>query len=162
VPGVAVASDFIVGFPGETDDDFEQTASLMEACRFSSSFIFKYSARPGTKAEKFADDVPKAVKEERNQRLLAVQERISLEENAKFVGQTVEALVEGPSKRRKDRLTGRARDHRIVIIEDEGATAGSPSRVLPGTIMPVTITGSTALALYANLGGHNGSSWRKM
>ena len=149
VPGIAIASDFIVGFPGETDADFRDTISLVETCRFSQAFIFKYSPRPGTKAADFADDVPKTVKESRNRDLLAVQERISAEENAAFVGTTVEVLVEGPSKRNPSRLTGRARDHRIVILDVEGATGGLPASALAGTIVRATVTRATALALYA-------------
>jgi tRNA-2-methylthio-N6-dimethylallyladenosine synthase len=143
VPGIAIASDFIVGFPGETDADFRDTVSLVEACRFSQAFIFKYSPRPGTKAADFADDVPKSVKESRNHDLLAVQKRISTEENAAFVGKTVEVLIEGPSKRNPSRLTGRARDHRIVILEGVSAA--------PGSIVSTTVTRATALALYASM-----------
>jgi len=149
VPGVAIASDFIVGFPGETDDEFRETASLVEACRFSQGFIFKYSPRPGTKAAGFPDDVPKATKESRNQELLAVQERISTEENAAFVGRSVEVLVEGPSKRNPKRLAGRARDHRIVLLDIPCATGGLPASALTGNIVSATITRATALALYA-------------
>ena len=142
VPDIAVASDFIVGFPGETDADFRDTVSLVEACRFSQGFIFKYSPRPGTKAADFADDVPKTVKESRNRDLLAVQERISTEENARFIGRSVDVLVEGPSKRNPNRLTGRARDHRIVLIDGCDAPPGSFARV--------KVTRATALALYGS------------
>ena len=131
VPGLAVASDFIVGFPGETEADFRETVSLMEECRFSQSFVFKYSPRPGTKAAAFEDDVPLAEKQRRNQELLAVQERISTEENAKFVGRTVQVLIEGPSKRNPSRLTARAPDHRIVIIEKKGSDPFSAGPPLP-------------------------------
>ncbi len=82
LPDAAVSSDFIVGYCGETDEDFEATYRLVESCRFKNSFIFKYSERPGTKAaERLADDVPDAVKRERNQRLLALQNQISMEDN---------------------------------------------------------------------------------
>jgi len=153
VPALAVATDFIVGFPGETDADFRETISLVEECRFSSAFIFKYSPRPGTKAAEFPDDVPMETKRRRNAELLALQERISAEENAKFVGKTVEVLIEGPSKTRKDRLTGRARDHRIVIVEDDAICATGPdasgsASAFVGKMVPVKITRSTALALY--------------
>ncbi len=153
VPDIAIASDFIVGFPGETDADFRDTVSLVEECRFSQAFIFKYSPRPGTKAADFPDDVAKSVKESRNHELLAVQERISAEENAKFVGKTVEVLVEGPSKRNPSRLTGRAKDHRIVLLEEKGtvplAPSGGLSPFLPsGTIVTATVTRATSLALY--------------
>jgi len=152
VPALGVASDFIVGFPGETERDFAETAGLVEACRFSAAFIFKYSPRPGTKAADFDDDVPDDEKLRRNHELLRVQERIAAEENAAFVGRTVEVLVEGPSKSNASNLVGRARDHRIVIIEgrtdDRRAEAGLSSRALTGMIVPVTITRATALSLY--------------
>ena len=99
IPHAAVTSDFIVGFCGETEEDFQQTVDLVREARFKNSFIFKYSARPGTKAaELYADDVPEAVKRRRNNELLAVQNAISLEDNQPFLGRTVEILVEGPSK----------------------------------------------------------------
>jgi len=96
----AISSDFIVGFCGETEDEFQETVQLVEECRFKNSFIFKYSERPGTKsAENLPDDVPFEVKRRRNNELLAVQNRISEEDNGRFLGRTVEVLVEGPSKR---------------------------------------------------------------
>ena len=99
IPGAAVTSDFIVGFCGETDADFEQTVELVRESRFKNSFIFKYSPRPGTKgAELFADDVPEEVKRRRNYELLAVQNEISDADNQPFIGREVEVLVEGPSK----------------------------------------------------------------
>ena len=99
IPQAAVTSDFIVGFCGETEDEFQQTVELVRDGRFKNSFIFKYSARPGTKAaELYADDVPEAAKRRRNNELLAVQNAISLEDNQPYLGRTVEILVEGPSK----------------------------------------------------------------
>ncbi|MDA1178235.1 MAG: tRNA (N6-isopentenyl adenosine(37)-C2)-methylthiotransferase MiaB [Planctomycetota bacterium] len=100
VPNSAISSDFIVGFSGETDADFQQTCELVRDMRFKNSFIFKYSVRPGTKgAELLVDDVPMDVKRQRNQELLALQNAICEEDNQAFVGQTHEILVEGPSKR---------------------------------------------------------------
>jgi tRNA-2-methylthio-N6-dimethylallyladenosine synthase len=99
IPGVQIAADFIVGFPGESDADFEETVSLVGEVGFKSSFIFKYSPRPGTPADELPDDVPDAVKRRRNHRLLEVQEEVSERLNRDFVGRTVEVLVEGPSKR---------------------------------------------------------------
>jgi len=156
VPGVGIASDFIVGFPGETDADFRETVSMVEACRFSMMFAFKYSPRPGTKAADYDDDVPYEVKQERNRELLAVQERVASEENAGFVGRTLEVLIEGPSKSRPDRLTGRSRDHRIVIIVKKGSDPFFTGAIVKkgsdpffsGAIVPVTITRSTPLSLY--------------
>jgi len=100
VPDIAVAGDFIVGFPGETDGDFEATVDLAKKARYKNSFIFKYSPRPGTTADRrLVDSVPPEVKQWRNVELLAVQERISAELNQAFVGQRVRVLVEGPSKK---------------------------------------------------------------
>ena len=96
----AISSDFIVGFCGETEEEFQETVDLVKECRFKNSFIFKYSERPGTKAsDQLPDDVPFLVKKRRNNELLNVQNQISEEDNQKFLGETVEVLVEGPSKR---------------------------------------------------------------
>ncbi len=104
LPHIAVTSDFIVGFCGETEDDFRQTAELVRDARFKNSFIFKYSGRPGTKADElYVDDVPEATKRRRNNELLAIQNAISLEDNQPLLGRTVEILVEGPSKVAKKR-----------------------------------------------------------
>ena len=133
VPGAAVSSDFIVGFCGETEADFQQTVQLVEECRFKNSFIFKYSERPGTKAaDRLPDDVPVEVKRRRNNELLAVQNRISMEDNQRFVGEEVEVLVEGPSKidAEKDadqlqvQMTGRTHCDRIVVFEGNRRQAG--------------------------------------
>jgi tRNA-2-methylthio-N6-dimethylallyladenosine synthase len=99
MPDVCIASDFIVGFPTETDDDFAQTVEMVQRCRFKNSFIFKYSPRPGTIAiDRYADDVPEDVKRKRNNELLAVQGQISATNNKQMVGKTVEVMVEGESK----------------------------------------------------------------
>ena len=99
MPDVSVASDFIVGFPTETEEEFGQTKQLVRDCRFKNSFIFKYSPRPGTVAiDRFADDVPEDVKRRRNNELLAVQQEVCAENNRQMVGRTVQVLVEGESK----------------------------------------------------------------
>ncbi len=99
MPDVCIASDFIVGFPTETEEDFQQTVDLLRDCRFKNSFIFKYSPRPGTVAiDRFADDVPDEVKRRRNGELLAVQQQVSVESNRQMIGKTVEVMVEGQSK----------------------------------------------------------------
>jgi tRNA-2-methylthio-N6-dimethylallyladenosine synthase len=115
IPGAAVTSDFIVGFCGETEEDFQQTADLVRMGRFKNSFIFKYSARPGTKAaELYEDDVLEAAKRRRNNELLAIQNQISLEDNQPFLGRIVEILVEGPSKvSRKKNEDGDCPDFRV-------------------------------------------------
>ena len=116
VPEAAITSDFIVGFCGESEDDFQQSVELVRWARFKNSFIFKYSARPGTKAaELMPDDVPGEVKRRRNNELLAVQNAISLENNQPLAGTEVEVLVEGPSKSAQKRATAGdcpdSRDH---------------------------------------------------
>jgi len=99
VPKLSVAGDFIVGYCGETEDDFEATKELMRRVRYKNCFIFKYSPRPGTRADnRWADDVSEQVKRQRNTELLELQNEISLQDNQLFVGKTVDILVEGPSK----------------------------------------------------------------
>jgi len=149
LPEAAVASDFIVGFCGETEEEFQQTMELTEECRFKNSFIFKYSERGGTKAAGLMpDDVPYPVKQRRNNELLAVQNRISEEENRKFLGSRVEVLVEGPSKAsaKNDsagpltQLTGRTPCDRIVVFE------GNPRQA--GQILPIAIYDCSAFTLH--------------
>jgi tRNA-2-methylthio-N6-dimethylallyladenosine synthase len=139
VPGIEIASDFIVGFPGESAADFDQTVALLERVRFQNSFVFKYSPRPGTDAAALADDVPEDEKKRRNQVLLDVQERISLEKNRARIGQRLEVLVEGASKRDARKQTGRTDTHQIVNFAAE--------RDLAGRFVTVEIAGATALSL---------------
>jgi tRNA-2-methylthio-N6-dimethylallyladenosine synthase len=112
IPGVAVTTDIIVGFPGETERDFEETLRLTEAARFDAAFTFQYSSRPGTAAAGYADPVPKGTVQERFDRLVALQEAISLEKNAELIGRRVEVLIEG--RGRKGGLAGRTRTNKLV------------------------------------------------
>ena len=132
-PEFAVTTDVIVGYPGETEADFEATRSLMEEAGFDNAFIFKYSPRPGTRAAALPDDVPTAEKERRDQVLLADQERRGLARNRKLVGTVREVLVEGPSLRNKARWSGRDSGNRIVVFEPT-APVGA------GTLVSVRIT----------------------
>ncbi len=152
VPGHAVSSDFIVGFCGETEDDFQQTVALVEECRFKNSFIFKYSERPGTRAARdLRDDVPTEVKRRRNNELLAIQNRISQEDNQRFVGQEVEVLVEGPSKvslEREDegpqrQMTGRTHCDRIVVFDGNQRQAGQ--------VIPIAIYDAHSHTLFGHV-----------
>jgi tRNA-2-methylthio-N6-dimethylallyladenosine synthase len=152
IPGVAVTSDFIVGFCGETDEDFEQTVDLVRESRFKNSFIFKYSERPGTKgAELYADDVPDEVKRRRNNSLLALQNQIGEEDNQAFLGRKVTVLVEGPSKAAEkhgetgDRLqlTGRSNCDRIVVFE------GNRRQI--GRFLPIVIYDANAHTLFGEI-----------
>ncbi|RYV52451.1 tRNA (N6-isopentenyl adenosine(37)-C2)-methylthiotransferase MiaB [Pengzhenrongella frigida] len=119
MPDAAITTDIIVGFPGETEEDFAETLRVVELSRFASAYTFQYSPRPGTPAADLADQVPKAVVQERYERLDALQERISLEENAAQVGRTVEVLIaeeSGRKDRASHRLSGRAADNRLVHL----------------------------------------------
>ncbi len=140
VPDITIASDFIVGFPGETEDDFEDTVSLVRDVRFQNCFVFKYSPRTGTAATELKDDVPEKTKKKRNQILLDLQDEISAELNREMIGESVEVLVEGTSKTDESRLTGRTRQNQIVVF------SGSSS--LLGKLINVDIVDSTVLTLF--------------
>jgi tRNA-2-methylthio-N6-dimethylallyladenosine synthase len=131
VPGVAVTTDIIVGFPGETEADFQETLRVTEAARFDAAFTFQYSPRPGTPAATYPDQVRKEVVQDRFDRLVALQERISLERNRELVGREVEVLVEGEG--RKGRLQARTRTNKVVHFD--GALE-------PGTFATVRVTGA--------------------
>jgi tRNA-2-methylthio-N6-dimethylallyladenosine synthase len=150
VPGVAVSSDFIVGFCGETEESFERTVRLVERARFKNSFIFKYSPRRGTKADElFPDDIAEEVKKRRNNDLLAVQTAISLQDNREFIGREVTVLVEGRSRsttRREgwdgvDQLTGRTSCDRIVVFEGYQRLVGRSIQVRVEDASAVTLFG---------------------
>jgi tRNA-2-methylthio-N6-dimethylallyladenosine synthase len=115
IPGVAVTTDIIVGFPGETELDFEGTLRVTEAARFDAAFTFQYSPRPGTLAAGYPDQVPKEAVQERFDRLVALQEAISLEKNRGLVGSRVEVLIEGRGRKRG--LAGRTRTNKLVHVE---------------------------------------------
>ncbi|UTX52269.1 tRNA (N6-isopentenyl adenosine(37)-C2)-methylthiotransferase MiaB [Leucobacter aridicollis] len=138
IPNAAITTDIIVGFPGETDEDFEDTLRVVEQSRFSSAFTFQYSIRPGTPAATMQDQIPKAVVQERYERLQALQERLSLEENQAQIGKTVEVLVSA-NEGRKDgstrRMSGRAADNRLVhFVVPEGAEEPRPGDMVTTTV----------------------------
>jgi len=153
IPDAAVTSDFIVGFCGETDEDFQKTVDLVREGRFKNSFIFKYSERPGTKgAERMADDVPEAVKKQRNNELLAIQNAICEEDNETRIGCQFEVLVEGLSKSATKQgqddapqvqLTGRDNWDRIVVFQG--------NRRLIGRLVQVTIYDANAHTLFGEV-----------
>ncbi|GLZ11083.1 tRNA-2-methylthio-N(6)-dimethylallyladenosine synthase [Actinomadura sp. NBRC 104425] len=129
IPDAAITTDIIVGFPGETEEDFEQTLHVVREARFSGAFTFQYSKRPGTPAATMDDQVPKEVVQERYERLVALQEQISWEENKKLVGRSLEVLVaegEGRKDGETRRLSGRAPDNRLVHFRapDEAVRPG--------------------------------------
>lgn len=137
---VSVASDFIVGFPGETEADFEDTVDLVRRAGYKNSYIFKYSPREGTSAAALDDDVPLADKKRRNNALLAVQEEVSVAHNRSKVGTAVRVLVDGPSKKDPARLSGRTEGEEIVVFD--GASE------LRGKFVTLEITDATALTLF--------------
>ena len=144
-PEFAVTTDVIVGYPGETEADFEATRTLMDEADFDNAFIFKYSPRPGTRAAELPDDVPAAEKERRNQTLLADQERRGTERNRRLVGTVREVLAEGPSLRNKARWSGRDGGNRIVVFEPSGTLrAGDLLRVKITEAHPQILLGELA------------------
>jgi tRNA-2-methylthio-N6-dimethylallyladenosine synthase len=144
VPGIAFSTDIIVGFPGETDDDFRATRDLMNEVDFQNAFIFKYSPRSGTRAADLADDVPTAVKEERNQILLADLKARTERHNQAEVGAVREVLVEGVSKRNPRRWCGRTRASKVVVFSP-------PTGIVPGALLNVRISQATAMTLYGEV-----------
>ena len=151
VPDISIAGDFIVGFPGETDDDFAQTVDLVKKANYKNSFIFKYSPRPGTIADnRLEDNVPLEIKNQRNIELLRVQDEISEKMAREFLGKTVKILVEGPSKKSRQKvstnlpqLVGRTATDWIVVFN-------GPSS-LSGQFADVKITKTTPLTLFGEI-----------
>ena len=129
-PEFSVTTDVIVGYPGETERDFEDTRSLMEEAGFDNAFVFKYSPRPGTRSAALPDDVPTAEKERRDQVLLADQEARGLRRNGELVGTVREVLAEGPSKRVAGRWSGRDSGNRIVVWDVGGKSYAPGEKVM--------------------------------
>jgi tRNA-2-methylthio-N6-dimethylallyladenosine synthase len=149
MPDAAITTDIIVGFPGETDEDFEETMRVVEQARFASAFTFQYSIREGTPAATMPDQVPKAIVQERYERLMALQDRISTEENQKQLGRELQVLVskgDGKKDAATHRLTGRAEDNRLVHFE---VPAGSETP-RPGDVVSVVVTHAAPFHLLAD------------
>ncbi|MCC3295490.1 tRNA (N6-isopentenyl adenosine(37)-C2)-methylthiotransferase MiaB [Arthrobacter sp. zg-Y411] len=149
MPHAAISTDIIVGFPGETEEDFQATLDVVEQSRFATAFTFQYSKRPGTPAADLPDQLPKTVVQERFERLTALQDRIAAEENAKQVGTTVEVMVTAGSGRKSEetgRLSGRSRDQRLVHFSvPEGAPVPRP-----GDLVTVPVTAAAAFHLISD------------
>ncbi|WP_413316318.1 tRNA (N6-isopentenyl adenosine(37)-C2)-methylthiotransferase MiaB [Agrococcus sp. 1P02AA] len=147
IPHAAITTDIIVGFPGETEEDFAETMRVVEASRFASAFTFQYSIRPGTPAATMPDQVPKAIVKERFERLVALQDRISLEENQRQVGRAVDVLVsvgEGRKDAETHRLSGRAEDNRLVHFMP------GEQQPRPGDVVTVEVTAAATFHLIAD------------
>lgn len=152
LPHASITTDIIVGFPGETEEDFQATLDVVEQSRFTSAYTFQYSPRPGTPAGELKEQIPKDVVQERFERLVQLQDRISAEENARLLGAEVELLVQAEGGRKNDktqRMTGRARDGRLVHFAPIGNTAGN---IRPGDIVHTTVTETKPFFLIADSG----------
>jgi tRNA-2-methylthio-N6-dimethylallyladenosine synthase len=141
-PGIGITTDIIVGFPGETEEDFEQTLSLCREVQFDNAYIFKYSPRRDTPAAEMPDQVPQEIREERNARLLNLVNEIAAKKYDTFIGQQVQILVEGPSKKNAARYTGRTRCNRIVLFDGDQRHQGQ--------LMDVKIERTGSFTLYGD------------
>jgi tRNA-2-methylthio-N6-dimethylallyladenosine synthase len=149
MPHAAITTDIIVGFPGETEEDFQETLDVVRQARFTSAYTFQYSKRPGTPAADMPGQLPKAVVQERYDRLIALQEEISLAANRELIGTEVELLVaEGAGKKNAAtaRMSGRARDGRLVHFRP----GGTAEPIRPGDLVTVDITAAAPHHLVAD------------
>jgi tRNA-2-methylthio-N6-dimethylallyladenosine synthase len=147
MPHAAITTDLIVGFPGETEEDFAATLDVARQARFANAFTFQYSKRPGTPAAELDGQLPKSVVQERYERLIALQDQIALEENRSQIGRTVELLVatgEGRKDSSTARMSGRARDGRLVHF------APGEQQVRPGDVVTTAVTGAAPHHLIAD------------
>lgn len=135
VPGIELATDLIVGFPGETEEEFAALLSLVREVRWTMAFVFKYSVRPGTAAAALPDDVPEPVKSSRHAAVMAAQSEVEAALLAARVGTEVEVLVDGPSAKRPERMAGRTAHHQLAVLP-EGA--GGPGEYLRGRVVRAT------------------------
>jgi len=142
IPGVALSTDIIAGFPTETDEDHRMTLDLLREVRFDGAFMFNYSPREGTPSYRMSDDVPAETKTRRLNEIISIQKDISLENNRALIGSTVTVLVDGESKRSADYVMGRTGTNKIVIF-----ARGSNK---PGSCVPVTIHGASPATLFGN------------
>jgi tRNA-2-methylthio-N6-dimethylallyladenosine synthase len=146
VPGIALSTDLIVGFPGETDEDFERTVDVVERVRYDNVFAFRYSRRPGTPASDMPDQVPDEVKARRNARILEVATRVGAERSRALEGRVLPVLVDGTSRKDPGEATGRTRCNRVVNFDAHG-------RDLPGMVVSVLVTRALPHSLRGELAG---------
>jgi tRNA-2-methylthio-N6-dimethylallyladenosine synthase len=146
VPGIALSTDLIVGFPGETDPDFERTVDVVERVRYDNVFAFRYSRRPGTAAADMSDQVPDEIKARRNARILEVAARVGAERSRALEGRVLPVLVDGRSRKDPGELTGRTRCNRVVNFD-------AHDRDLLGTVVPVLVTRVLPHSLRGELAG---------
>ncbi|MDY3127800.1 MAG: MiaB/RimO family radical SAM methylthiotransferase, partial [Corynebacterium sp.] len=159
MPHAAITTDIIVGFPGETEEDFAETLNVVRQARFAAAYTFQYSPRPGTPAATMENQIPKEVVQQRFERLVALQDEIAAEENSKLIGTEVELLVQAEGGRKNDqthRMTGRARDGRLVHFTPQKDGQDISDEIRPGDIVTTKVTdaGSFFLLADANLSSH--------
>ncbi len=142
-PGIAISTDVIVGFPGETEEDYLETKKAVEHVQFDQAFVFRYSPRKDTPAAEMEEQLPERVKEERNQDLLKLVNSIVIRKNEAMVGTTQEVLCEGPSRYNEERLSGRTRTNRIVIFDGD-------AQRMAGELFDVKINETTGHTLYGD------------
>jgi tRNA-2-methylthio-N6-dimethylallyladenosine synthase len=140
IPDLALTTDIIVGFPGETPEDFELTSAFLREMRYDGAFQFKYSARPDTKAWRWEETVPEEEKARRLERLIAEQHAISGERNDAWIGREIEVLVEGPSRKNLAQLHGKSAQFKTVVMPNDGTPAG--------TLKKLRVVGSTPITLF--------------
>lgn len=148
-PNIGIGTDIIVGYPGETEEDFQETVELVKQIEFDNAFVFKFSPREGTPAAKDPNQLPTEIIEERHAKLLEIINEISTKKYNQMVGRTVEVLVEGPSRKNPKRLEGRTSCNKIVVFE------GTERHI--GHIVPIYIEGATAVTLYGSPVIHEGN-----
>ncbi len=146
IPDVGLTTDIIVGFPGETEADFEATRSLVQEVEYDSAFIFKYSPRPHTPAARLKETLTEEEKVARLQELNAIQKEISLKKNRAHIGQVAEILIEGPSRRSLKDAMGRMENNKIVVLPD--------TKLQPGALVPVRITAVKGITLFGEVLGN--------
>jgi tRNA-2-methylthio-N6-dimethylallyladenosine synthase len=139
---MGVTTDIIVGFPGETETDFEETLSLVREVQFDNAFVFKYSPRRDTPAATLPDQLPQPLKEERNARLLQLVNEIGARKYQACIGQRSQILVEGPSKKNPARMMGRTRSNKIVVFDGSARHRGQ--------VMDVEVTRAGSFTLYGD------------
>lgn len=143
IPDASITTDFIVGFPGETEEDFAETIDIVKRVRFDMAFTFIYSPRTGTPAAKMPEQIPEDRKKERLERLMELQNRISLENNQKLIGEVLEVLVDGESKNNPEMYSGRDRKNKLVIF--------SKKEGIKGEIVPVKINKAQSFTLFGEV-----------
>jgi tRNA-2-methylthio-N6-dimethylallyladenosine synthase len=165
MPDAAITTDIIVGFPGETEEDFQGTLDVVRQARFAGAFTFQYSKRPGTPAESMEDQVPRDVVQDRYERLVALQDDVAWDENKAIVGRSLEVLVaegEGRKDAATHRLSGRARDNRLVHF----ALPEGIETPRPGDVATVEVTYAAPHHLVADVFGavrrtRAGDAWER-